>query len=412
MEDQQVNLTLASSEKLDLMYEYCGNVTSAISSGQILPITDYLDSYGSDMKSEISESDWKCVTFNGNIYGVPSNKEKATGWGFAMNKEMADATGIDYSSIKTEEELEPLLEKVKEMYPDVYPIVSHVGSMSLMTNPDDLGGDIGSLESVSSDSTEVINYYATDKYMNEMKLRYDWAQKGLIMPDASTSTEMANSLIGSGKGFGRFTNTKPGIEQEIEKESGKEIVVLNLVEPYTTTTRVDIVWYVPHNSDKPERAVRVLNEIYTNPDLANILINGLEGTHYEFTDKDNGVINYPDGVTASNTGYTSLPWAWPNEAISYVWEGNDPDIWDQTQEFNNNAVVSPAKGFAWDNTNVQNEVTACANVTAKYGPALQCGSLDPETTIPKFLDELKAAGADTIIAEKQRQLDDWLEANK
>jgi len=25
---------------------------------------------------------------------------------------------------------------------------------------------------------------------------------------------------------------------------------------------------------------------------------------------------------------------------------------------------------------------------------------------------LKAAGADTIIAEKQRQLDDWLEANK
>lgn len=410
--DQQVNLTLASSEKLDLMYEYCGNVTSAISSGQILPITDYLDSYGSDMKSEISESDWKCVTFNGNIYGVPSNKEKATGWGFAMNKEMADATGIDYSSIKTEEELEPLLEKVKEMYPDVYPIVSHVGSMSLMANSDDLGGDIGSLESVSSDSTEVINYYATDKYMNEMKLRYDWAQKGLIMPDASTSTEMANSLIGSGKGFGRFTNTKPGIEQEIEKESGKEIVVLDLVEPYTTTTRVDIVWYVPHNSDKPERAVQVLNEIYTNPDLANILINGLEGTHYEFTDKDNGVINYPDGVTASNTGYTSLPWAWPNEAISYVWEGNDPDIWDQTQEFNNNAVVSPAKGFAWDNTDVQNEVTACANVTAKYGPALECGSLDPETTIPKFLDELKAAGADTIIAEKQRQLDDWLEANK
>lgn len=403
---------MASSEKLDLMYEYCGNVTSAISSGQILPITDYLDSYGSDMKSEISESDWKCVTFNGNIYGVPSNKEKATGWGFAMNKEMADATGIDYSSIKTEEELEPLLEKVKEMYPDVYPIVSHVGSMSLMANSDDLGGDIGSLESVSSDSTEVINYYATDKYMNEIKLRYDWAQKGLIMPDASTSTEMANSLIGSGKGFGRFTNTKPGIEQEIEKESGKEIVVLDLVEPYTTTTRVDIVWYVPHNSDKPERAVQVLNEIYTNPDLANILINGLEGTHYEFTDKDNGVINYPDGVTASNTGYTSLPWAWPNEAISYVWEGNDPDIWDQTQEFNNNAVVSPAKGFAWDNTDVQNEVTACANVTAKYGPALECGSLDPETTIPKFLDELKAAGADTIIAEKQRQLDDWLKANK
>lgn len=410
--DQQVNLTLASSEKLDLMYEYCGNVTSAISSGQIVPITDYLDSYGSDMKSQISDSDWKCVTFNGDIYGVPANKEKATGWGFAMNKEMADATGIDYSSIKTEEELEPLLEKVKEMYPDVYPIVSHNGSMSLMTDQDDLGGDIGSLESASGDNTTVINYYGTDEYMNEMKLRYDWAQKGLIMPDASTSTENANSLIGAGKGFGRFTNTKPGIEKEMEKEVGKEVVVLEMVKPYTTTTRVDIVWYVPHNSEKPERAVQVLNEIYTNPDLANLFINGLEGKHYEFVDKEKGIVNYPEGVNASNTGYTSLPWAWPNETISYIWEGLDSDIWDQIQEFNKDATVSPAKGFAWDNTNVQNEVTACANVTAKYGPALECGSLDPETTIPKFLDELKAAGADTIIAEKQKQLDAWLEANK
>lgn len=410
--DQQVNLTLASSEKLDLMYEYCGNVTSAISSGQIVPITDYLDSYGSDMKSQISDSDWKCVTFNGDIYGVPENKEKATGWGFAMNKEMADATGIDYSSIKTEEELEPLLEKVKEMYPDVYPIVSNNGSMSLMTDQDDLGGDIGSLESASGDNTTVINYYGTDEYMNEMKLRYDWAQKGLLMPDASTSTENANSLIGAGKGFGRFTNTKPGIEKEMEKEVGKEVVVLEMVKPYTTTTRVDIVWYVPHNSEKPERAVQVLNEIYTNPDLANLFINGLEGKHYEFVDKEKGIVNYPEGVNASNTGYTSLPWAWPNETISYIWEGLDSDIWDQIQEFNKDATVSPAKGFAWDNTEVQNEVTACANVVAKYGPALECGSLEPETTIPKFLDELKAAGADTIIAEKQKQLDAWLEANK
>lgn len=410
--DQQVNLMLASGEKLDLMYQYCGNVTSAISSGQILPLDEYLDEYGQDLKSEIGESDWKCVTFNGNIYGVPSNKEKATGWGFAMDKEMADATGIDYSSIKTEAELEPLLTKVKEMYPDVYPVVSSVGSISMMTDQDDLGGDIGSLESASSDSTEVINYYASDRYMEEMKLRYDWAQKGLIMPDASTTTENANSLIGAGKGFGRFTNTKPGIEQEIEKESGKDIAVIELVEPYTTTTRVDIVWYVPHNSEQPERAVQVLNEIYTNPELANILINGIEGTHYQMVDEEKGIVNFPDGVNTSNTGYTSLPWAWPNETISYVWEGNPEDIWEQTQEFNENATVSPAKGFAWDNTPVQNQVTACANVTAKYGPALECGSLDPETTIPQFLDELKEAGAQDIIDEKQRQLDEWLKNNK
>ncbi|NBJ92610.1 ABC transporter substrate-binding protein [Parablautia muri] len=410
--DQQVNLMLASNEKLDLMYQYCGNVTTAISSGQILPLDEYLDGYGKDLREQISQDDWRCVTFNGNIYGVPSNKEKATGWGFAFNKEMADATGIDYSSIKTEEELEPLLTKVKELYPDTYPIVSHTGYCSPMTIQDDLGGDIGSLISAASDDTEVINYYASDAYREEAMLRYDWAKKGLIMPDASTSTENANSLIGAGKGFGRFSNTKPGIEQEISKESGKEIAVIELVSPYTTTTRVDIVWYVPHNSEQPERAVQVLNEIYTNPELANILINGLEGEHYELVDADKGIVDYPEGVNGTNTGYLSLPWAWPNEMISYVWKGKPEDIWEQTEAFNKAAAVSPAKGFAWDNSGVQSEVAACANVVAKYDNALMVGSLDPETTIPQFITELESAGANTIIAEKQKQLDAWLAENK
>lgn len=410
--DQQVNLMLASNEKLDLMYQYCGNVTTAISSGQILPLDDYLEGYGKDLKEQISVDDWRCVTFNGNIYGVPSNKEKATGWGFAFNKEMADATGIDYTTIKTQEELRPLLTKVKELYPDVYPVVSHTGSCSSMTKQDDLGGDIGSLLSVDSDNTEVINYYASDVYYNEAKLRYDWAQKGLIMPDASTSTENANSLIGAGKAFGRFSNTKPGIEQEIAKESNKEIAVVELIPPYTTTTRVDIVWYVPHNSKQPERAVQVLNEIYTNPELANILINGIEGEHYEIIDAEKGIVDYPEGVNGTNTGYVSLPWAWPNEMISYVWNGNPEDIWTQTESFNKNAIVSPAKGFAWDNTETQSEVAACANVVAKYDLALMAGSLDPETTIPQFIAELESAGANAIIAEKQKQLDAWLEANQ
>lgn len=54
---------------------------------------------------------------NGEKYAVPANKEVAVSWGFSCVKEMADATGVDYSNIKTEEDLVPLLEAVKEMYP-------------------------------------------------------------------------------------------------------------------------------------------------------------------------------------------------------------------------------------------------------------------------------------------------------
>ena len=55
-----------------------------------------------------------------------------------------------------------------------------------------------------------------------------------------------------------------------------------------------------------------------------------------------------------------------------------------------------------------NEITACNNVKTKYENALNTGSLDPATALPKMIQELKDAGVDTVIAEKQAQVDAWM----
>lgn len=181
---------------------------------------------------------------------------------------------------------------------------------------------------------------------------------------------------------------------------------MELVETYRTSASGMNTWYIAHNSEKPERAMQVLNEIYSNPDLSNILINGIEGENF-LIDSERGVLTYPEGVDASNTTYSSVAWVWPNELITIPWEVDGADIWKQTEEFNNNAKLSKAFGFVWDNSDVLNEITACNNVTAKYKNALDCGSLNPEEAVPKMVQELKDAGIDTIIAEKQAQLDAW-----
>lgn len=409
---QQVRLLLSSNEKLDLVYAFRGDVTSAISNGQFIAIDDVLEKEGQDILETVLPSDWQCMTVNGQIYGVPNNKEHASGWGFGFNKKMADAIGYDYSNIKTEAELEPMLQAIKEAYPDVFPVVAEAGSIQSMVVPDDLGGDVGVLKSMTDGTLEVVNLYETQEYFDEIALRYDWAQKGLIMPDASTNTEGAYSLLQTEVGFGRFTNTKPGIANELSKASGgMEIGIIELVEPYTSTTRVDCCWYIPRNCEQPVRAMQILNEMYSNPELANLLTNGCEGIEWDFVDKEKGIINYPEGKDSSSTEYTSHPWAWPNECITYVWEGDDADVWEQMTQFNENALISPAKGFTWDNSGVQTEAAAVANVISKYGNAFLAGSLDPAVTIPQFIEELKDAGADTIIEEKQRQLDAWHEEN-
>lgn len=54
----------------------------------------------------------------------------------------------------------------------------------------------------------------------------------------------------------------------------------------------------------------------------------------------------------------------------------------------------------------------CQSFHAKYAAALGSGTVDPEETLPKFIEELKKAGIEKVISTKQEQLDKWLEENK
>lgn len=92
--------------------------------------------------------------------------------------------------------------------------------------------------------------------------------------------------------------------------------------------------------------------------------------------------------------------------------GDDLDLWDQLSAFNESGHPSPAKGFLFDATPVINAYTACNNVKQKYVAGFQAGIFDVEETLEIFNKELKDAGLDDIIAEKQAQFDAWLEAQK
>ena len=153
--------------------------------------------------------------------------------------------------------------------------------------------------------------------------------------------------------------------------------------------------------------MELLNLMYTDPTLVNLLSFGIEGENYVVKDEENGIIGYPDGMTAENKTYdNSLGWTWGNMLIGYTWEGDDPDVHEQMVEFNNSAKRSKALGFTFDPTNVQNQITACSNVASKSTIGIESGSVDPDEMLPKSQQELKDAGIDDIIAEKRRQRDE------
>jgi len=406
--EDQVSLMLAAGEKLDLLRNVSDVVTMA-TNGQALPLNDYLQTYGKEMWEMIPEVEWAASTYNGKIYGVRNTKELPAGTGYTFVTEILEETGIDPATLKTDDDVEALLRKVKELHPEMYPLVSGRGGMEVGSHRDVLGGyDFGVLEDCITGSTEVVNWYSCDTYVKAITRRHQWLREGLIMPDPSTNTSSAEELMSAGKAFACITNTKPGRETEAEKLIGKPVTIIETVEAILTTIGCYNQFCVAPNCQDPGRAVQILNEMQINPEVSNLFINGIEGKHYVLIDKEKGIIDYPQGLDPTQTGYPSTAWAWPNELISYVWVMDDPNVWKDTVDFNKNAEVSVAMGFLWDNSKVLPEIAACKNVTAKYGNALDCGELDPAEAIPKLTAELEAAGLLKILGEKQAQLDAWL----
>lgn len=409
----QLNLALSSGEELDVFAPFTLNTTTLANNGQILALSDLLQAYAPETYAQITPEDFACTSVSGEIYAVPSNKDKGYSLGFMMRKDILDEIGVSVDDIQSFDDLHDVLVKVKESHPDMYPVVPDYAATFGYFEEDALIDNFGSLlDPYTSDELKLENFYASDYYNDLCTMMYQWTNEGLVMPDASSNTEGGNSLIAAGKAFGRFSHMKAGFDSENTTSTGTEIVSWIYRDALSVTTSASLGWAVSANSGDPERATALINLMYTDPEVSNLVINGIEGVHYQVVDSDKGIIDYPEGVDSSTVGYSRMAWGWPNEQISYIWNGDSETVWQELAEFNKNAKPSPAKGFAFDNASVLNEVTACTNVVSKYHNALIAGSVDPATTIPKFVKELEDAGINTIIAEKQKQIDIWAAMKK
>jgi putative aldouronate transport system substrate-binding protein len=218
----------------------------------------------------------------------------------------------------------------------------------------------------------------------------------------------------AGKVMGGFNGMNPGNVDGLAINIGKPLMSWEMSKPFSITGHVaNIMWCMSKNSENPEKAMEFLNFAFKSPEIENLLINGIEGKDYVVIDKEKNVIDYPESVDPTHPAYMRLPWAWPNAPIvpGYM-KGENPDQWTILTNYNKSVHNSVAKGFVFNQENVQNELTATTNIVAKYDENLQAGSLDPSVALPKFISELKAAGVEKIVAEKQRQLDEYLASIK
>lgn len=410
----QITLML-SDGSIDLFNcSFMPSISVLADQGSITSLDELLDEYGQGIIETIGEY-INCGKIGDEIYGVPKVDAFSKALMFFMNKTVADEVGIDPEAITDLATLTEALKTVQEARPDLIMIGNGAGGgymdlcgVDFLGTEDPLGCLI--LDAEKNDTT-VVNYYESDMFKEVLEYGKEWSELGFFMKDPLNAQDGTFAYISNNQAFGGFGSyaSEETARNIQEKGCAMELYVCQVMpDAWVTTSNVTgMTWCVPEMSEHKEAAVKFLNELYTNPTIANLVCNGIEGVHYVKTEEGN--ITFADGLDAFSTGWPSgMGTFWPNITISLPWEPDSVDVYDGWLETNEACKKSPALGFSFDAANVSDEISACAGVVDQYQNALMLNIGDTDALYEEFIAALKKSGIDDIISEKQEQLDTWL----
>jgi len=410
----QLNLMLTGGEdSLDLVSSFWYTSASNLAAnGQIIALDDLLAKDGQDISAQFTDKAFlNCGAVNGKLYGIPSITAWCSENGYYVKTDKVEGAGVDMSKIHDLQTMTDAMIQMKKVYPDNYFIPGSTEPYWIPKDIDYLGDTkfLGVLTDPAN-STTVENYYESNYFLNLLKYVQIWKDNGLFSPDPLSNSDatLMNLQAGVVEGTPGYNYDTYLGELNIEGFSGVDLKSAAVSKCLATTGDVTTyMWHISSFCKNPEAAMKVLDVLYSDPEAAQLVANGIEGKHYTLDDK--GQMQYLDGQNSMTTtwGVGSMA-IWPNSTLCKTWNYQPIDLYDQIRAKVQSAIKSKALGFQFDSSTVSNEITACSNVIAQYYMPLMYAEVDISETLPIFQQALHDAGIDAIIAEKQKQLDAWL----
>lgn len=405
--DQKIKMSMAAQEEFDLCFtsSWVNNFYLSVAKEAYLPLDGLLEKNAQNIMKIIPQFGWDAVKVKGQIFAIPNYQIWAMTNGFGVPKDLADKYSLKPETIKKIEDLEPFLEAVKNGEKDIIPIGAGFFS--------DVGIALGfdAVQHISvpgavylNDATcQVVNQFDTKEVKAFVYKMRDWYQKGYIASNAATNPNVADEIKAGKYALTQAGNVKPGGEADIQSKFGKESYQIAVADPYLTTSSIiATLTAVSATSKDPARALMFYDMLFADKELYRLLSFGIENVNYKKVDEETVEM-------IKDSGYDpNMDWAWGNQFNAFYRAGQKPGIWEETIKINETAKPSPLLGFSFNPDVLKTELASVATAIDMW-PMLACGAVDPDKYYPEFLDKLKKAGIDNLIAGMQKQVDDWKE---
>ena len=428
----ETSRALAAGEKIDLACVFTfgqamDSISNYTSKNMFRPLNDLYASYGSDIDAALGER-INLGYVQDTLYAVPCVFNYGNGTSFTARKDYLEQMGIqpEEGKMYTMEDLTPIFEAYKNEFGAGHYALSLYGSSTDGFHQfyaiDALGGQESNgilMNAGLGGETTVVDLFETQEYMDYCKQMREWYLAGYINPDVTTVSDDVTSQMKSGNYLGTIGSSSPGGSIGLANNLGVELVEFPLVEAYASTTYAsEALWAIPNTCENPERVMQFLNILYQDRELENdvdsLLSDGLAGVSYEVVEQLEG----SRAIVTAGTG-TWSQWV-PNDLYGNSltvprFQPNEATIYDEISAFNQKIIddgrITKAFGYVFNPESVSTQAAAVSSVATQYRSIVGYGTVDPEEVMPEFIQALKDAGVDEIIAENQRQLDAWYAAH-
>ena len=399
----KMNLMIAANEKFDICYtsnwlnKYVPNVTK----GAYLPLKELMEKEAPKLLEELPQTLFEVAFYKDDIYAVPNYQIIYDSAGIFIQKNLAEKYDLDINQVKELADIEPFLKQVSENENGIYPF-----KLDMEVLNREYEGISSTPCSIRKDDPDLKVY--GQAYMDETRQAQafyaDWFRKGYMRKDLLTV--MDDSADVKNNRYAVITGTvKPGGDAAYKANTGIDYISVPLETPYISArSGLETMLAVSKTSNNPEKAIKLIEIVNTDPDFYNLLVFGIEGQHYnKISDK---VVQI-----APDTKYSFGPEAWQfgNQFNAYYMEGQEEGIWEETDKNNRNAQISPIRGFALDIEPIKNEIAQLNAVGSEYSLKKLFARPDWEKAYDDFVEKSRVAGLDRVIEETHRQILEFIE---
>ena len=380
-----------------------------------LDLTELMPKYAPDLYAAYQESGaLEAATYQGKIVALPWTMTMNNRTHYQWRGDLAEAAGItvEKDSIKTFEDVDGLLHKLKEAYPDRYILEAASLDASLIKhNLADIGNSL--VVDLSDPELKVLPLEQTEAYLEFATWAKKWQDEGIIWKDVLTDKTDHNALIDQGKLISKWGTHEFARQNRAWVDEGArwDFSVLHPDGLSANRTPLANVACIPESSENPERTLMFMNLLQTDKELYDMVHYGIEGKTYVL---EGEAAVFPEGMNGANSSYMEWGgrWAYWKPQFMRPDFSYGPGFWAEEAEFaksNPKNVNSPLAGFSFDKTEISIEAAQRDQIHTDMHKIIEVGLAgDAAAAVASLIDQQKAAGLDLILAAAQKQVDAYM----